>query len=64
MNTLLNDWRRRENQLASFRKNLCDKGVSSEAAIADTAIEQARNNRAYDNIWKKLQHRRTVAGLV
>jgi hypothetical protein len=64
MHSLLNTWKYREDKLASIRKNLCDKGVSSEAAIADTWIDQQRNNRAYNNIWKKLQHRRVVSGLV
>lgn len=64
MHTLLNTWLYHENNLAAIRKNLCDKGVSSEAAIADTFIDQQKNNRRYDGAWKKLQHRRTVAGLV
>ena len=64
MHSLLNSWSYYENKLANIRKNLCDKGVSSEAAIADTFIDQQKNNRRYDGIMRKVQHRRTVAGLV
>lgn len=64
MKSLLNQWRYNEDRLASIRKNLCDKGVSVEAALEDTAEDQCRNNRLYDSIWKKGQYRRTVCGLV
>jgi len=64
MTNLLSQWRENESRLASIRKNLCDKGVSVEAAIADTFEDQRRNNKLYDSLWKKGQHRRTVCGLV
>lgn len=59
--TLLNHWKHKEDRLAGIRKTLCDRGVTSEAAIADTWVDQQRNNKSYDRIMSKGQFRRTVS---
>lgn len=64
MLTLLNNWRNKENQLAERRKQMCDRGLTVEQALDETAAEQTRNNRLYNQVWKKAQFRRTVCGLV
>lgn len=60
----LNNWREKENKLAERRKQMCDRGMTAEQAISETAEEQARNNRLYNQVWKKAQYSRTVCGLV
>lgn len=64
MKSLLSNWLYQENRLANIRKNLCDRGATSSAAIADTEIEQKANNRRYSNIFQKGQYRRTVSSFV
>lgn len=46
----LSTWKARESRLENFRKNAIERGASSEKAIADTELEQKRNNRVYDRI--------------
>jgi hypothetical protein len=64
MKSLLINWSYQENRLANIRKNLCDRGTTSSAAIADTWQEQQNNNRRWSNIFKKGQYRRTSSSLV
>jgi hypothetical protein len=64
MKSLLINWSYQENRLANIRKNLCDRGATSSAAIADTWQEQQNNNRRWSNIFKKGQYRRTSSSLV
>jgi len=64
MTTLLNNWKLRETKLADRRKYLTEKGMTAEAAIAETAVDQKKNNRKYESLWGKGKYRRTVAGIV
>lgn len=57
-------WKTRETKLADRRKFLCDRGSTLDAALADTAVEQARNNRSYDRIMRKYGFRRLVSSIV
>lgn len=64
MKSLLNNWSYQENRLANIRKTMCDRGATSDAAIAETLIDQKKNNRRYDGIMSKGQYRRTVSSFV
>lgn len=64
MHKLLTNWRVREEKLTERRKQMCDRGMTAEQSINETYSEQAKNNRLYNQLWKKAQFRRTVCGLV
>lgn len=64
MKSLLTEWSSRENYLANIRKNLCDRGATTSAALADTWQEQQANNRRFANIFSKGQYRRTASSFV
>jgi len=45
-------WHHNEQELEAKRKHMTDSGKTADYAIAQTADEQRRNNRLYDQITR------------